>query len=272
MGAPIYLDYNASTPLRPEARVAMVGALDSIGNPSSVHAQGRQARRLVEEARASVASLVRAAPAAVVFTSGGTEANALAIRRGGRRRVLVSAVEHDSALSAVPDAAVVPVDANGIVRLDLLSQMLAASDEPALVALMLVNNETGVVQPVAAAAEIAHACGALLHCDAVQAAGRPASAHSSSAPASRSSRSAVAARSAGAAPGRRTSSASPASGLRRRWRPRIRWRCSGSTRCAGSSRRGCVRCARRPSSTASGCAVRRERAASACRACRRRRS
>ena len=172
MGAPIYLDYNASAPLRPEARAAIVDALGMVGNPSSVHAQGRQARRLVEEARGAVASLLRATPAAVVFTSGGTEANALAIRRSGRRRVLVSAVEHHSVLSAVPDAEVVPVDAHGLVRLDVLAEMLAASDEPALVALMLVNNETGVVQPVAAAAEIAHARGALLHCDAVQAAGR----------------------------------------------------------------------------------------------------
>jgi len=172
MRARIYLDYNASTPLRPEARAAMVAALDATGNPSSVHADGRGVRRAVEEARASVARLAGAAPASVVFTSGGTEANALGIRGSERRRVLVSAVEHDSALSAAPDAERVPVDRHGVLRLDALDEMLAASPEPALVALMLVNNETGVVQPVAAATAIAHAHGALLHCDAVQAAGR----------------------------------------------------------------------------------------------------
>ncbi len=170
----IYLDHNASAPLKPGVRRAMAEALELCGNPSSVHGFGRVARRAIEQARESVAALVGAAPASVVFTSGGTEANALAIRGSGRRRVLVSAVEHDSVLQAVPDAERIPVDASGIVRLERLESMLSTSEEPAIVALMLANNETGVIQPVREAAEIAHAHGALLHCDVVQAVGRVA--------------------------------------------------------------------------------------------------
>jgi cysteine desulfurase len=166
-----YLDYNATAPVRPEAAAAVSAALAEVGNPSSVHGFGRAARARLETAREQVAALVGARPGQVVFTSGGTEANNLAIGGSGRPRVLVSAIEHDSVLRAAA-CELVPATRTGIVDLAALERMLSASSEPALVALMLANNETGVIQPVAEAARIAHAHGALLHCDAVQAAGK----------------------------------------------------------------------------------------------------
>jgi cysteine desulfurase len=168
----IYLDCNASTPLRLKARAAMGDALDVAGNPSSIHRYGRLARRAVEDARESVATLVGATPRQVVFTSGATEANNWALAGTKRARVFAGATEHPSVLAAMPDAEILPVDGDGIVDLAMLERMLAQDRRPALVSLMLANNETGVVQPVAAAAKIAHAAGALLHCDAVQAVGR----------------------------------------------------------------------------------------------------
>jgi len=166
-----YLDHNATTPIRPQAAEAVARALVAGGNPSAVHSSGRAARRIVEDAREQVAVLVGADPAGVIYTSGGTEANALAINGLGRSRILASAIEHQSVLKA---AAVeqIPVDWRGVLDLEALEKMLAASDAPAVVCVMLVNNETGVVQPVAQAAAIAHEHGAFVHCDAVQAAGR----------------------------------------------------------------------------------------------------
>jgi len=166
-----YLDWNATAPLRPEAAAAMTEALARCGNPSSVHRFGRDARRALEAARAQVAALVGAPAAAIVFTSGGTEANQLALRGITGRRLLISAIEHDSVRQAAP-AAIVPVTRQGVMDLAALERMLAADPRPALVSLMLANNETGVVQPVAEAARLAHAHGALLHCDAVQVAGK----------------------------------------------------------------------------------------------------
>lgn len=174
----IYLDWNATAPLRPQARKAMLAALDDAGNPSSVHGEGRAARRLVEHAREQVAALTGAEPRNVVFTSGGTEANMLALTPGvGADRLLLSAVEHPSVLAGgrFPAAAVerLPVTGGGQIDLAALERRLAEPERgPALVSLMLANNETGVVQPVAEAARLAHAAGALLHVDAVQAAGR----------------------------------------------------------------------------------------------------
>src|SRR5882724_2941448 len=167
-----YLDWNATAPLRPEAAAAVVAALAGCGNPSSVHRWGRAARQSVERARAAVAALIGAAPEGVVFVSGGTEANHLALLGAGRERVLVSAVEHHSVLHAVPDGETIPVDSDGIVALDALDRLLAADARPALVSVMLANNETGVIQPIAAIAAIARKYRALLHCDAVQAAGK----------------------------------------------------------------------------------------------------
>jgi cysteine desulfurase len=178
----VYLDWNATTPLRPEARAAMAAAWDFCGNPSSVHAEGRQARRLVEEARATVADAVGALPRNIVFTSGGTEANALALTPGLRRgsgppveRLLVSAIEHASVLAGgrFPTEAIgtIGVTSAGLLDLDRLRANLEGGP-PALVSVMLANNETGAVQPVAEAAEIVHAAGGLLHVDSIQALGK----------------------------------------------------------------------------------------------------
>lgn len=171
-----YLDANATQPLRPQARAAVLAGLEAGGNPSSVHSAGRAARRLLEEARESLAVRFGAAPAELVFTSGGTEANALAIHAlGAGRRVIFGATEHDAVRAACPDGTVLPVDGNGVADLDALAGLLRApspADRPALVCLMLANNETGTIQPVAEAAALCRQAGARLHVDAVQAAGR----------------------------------------------------------------------------------------------------
>jgi cysteine desulfurase len=170
----LYLDANATEPLRPEARAAVIAALDAGGNPSSVHAAGRAARRRLEEAREAVATRFGARVQDVVFTSGGTEANALAVHGLGRgRRVLVGATEHPAVLAAAPGATVIPVLPDGTVDLAALEALLAAAG-PALVCLMAANNETGVLHPLAEVAALCRAQGALLHVDAVQAAGRVA--------------------------------------------------------------------------------------------------
>ena len=170
----VYMDYNATAPLRPAAGDAMNEALEITGNPSSVHRFGRLARRVVEEARGQVASLVGAEANEVIFTSGGTEANNLALGSVDGAGIVVSAAEHDSVLGAAPGATIAPVDGQGVLDLEALERLLQENPKapPGLVSVMLANNETGVIGPVAAAAEIAHANGALLHCDAVQAAGR----------------------------------------------------------------------------------------------------
>ncbi|TAN56818.1 MAG: cysteine desulfurase, partial [Magnetospirillum sp.] len=168
----VYLDYNAGAPPRPQALHAAHAAMDGAGNPSSPHAAGRAARRVIETAREAVAALAGATPEAIIFTSGGTEANAQALRGTGRPRVLVSAVEHASVAQAFDGAEIIPVDEDGIVDLDALDRLLASDSRPALVSVMAANNETGILQPVSDVAHIAHRHGALLHCDAAQAAGR----------------------------------------------------------------------------------------------------
>jgi len=175
-----YLDWNATAPLRPQAGDAMVAALYVPGNPSSVHAEGRAARRLIDAARRRVAALVGAEPADVVFTSGGTEANTTALcPTRNADALLVSAIEHPSVLAGgrfpAENIVQVPAGPDGVVDLTALERQLAASARDgrrALVSFMHANNETGVVQPVAAAAAIVHAADGLLHVDAVQTAGR----------------------------------------------------------------------------------------------------
>ncbi|SFV17470.1 cysteine desulfurase [Methylobacterium sp. 174MFSha1.1] len=182
-----YLDHNATSALRPEVADAVARALVELpGNPSSVHREGRAARSAVEAARARVAALVGAAPSQVVFTSGGTEAaNAVlsgALRRRGLpapSRLLIGATEHPCCLQGhrfAPEATeILPVDADGILRLDILEArlaILAAEGVTALVSVQAANNETGLVQPLARIAALACQHGALLHSDAVQAAGR----------------------------------------------------------------------------------------------------
>ena len=171
MSHAIYLDHNATAPMLAAAREAMVEALAQTGNPSSVHRFGRAARRLVEEARARVAVAINAPPSGLVFTAGGTEANAMALRGVGDGPILVSAVEHDSVLRAADAAVVVPVDRNGIVDLAELER-IATRERPRLISVMLANNETGVLQPIAEVVRIARSVGALCHCDAIQAMGK----------------------------------------------------------------------------------------------------
>jgi cysteine desulfurase len=170
-----YFDWNATAPLRAEARAAMLAALDSPGNASSVHGEGRSARQRLETARRQVAALVGAEAREVTFVSGATEANALALQPGIADRLFVSAVEHPSVLSggrfAPEQVEILRVDGNGIVDRAALATALAKAERP-LVSVMLANNETGVIQPIAAIAAIVHAANGLLHVDAVQAAGR----------------------------------------------------------------------------------------------------
>jgi cysteine desulfurase len=172
----LYLDYNATAPLRPEAIAAMQAALALPGNPSSVHQEGRAARRRVDAARRAVAALVNVAPGDVIFTSGGTEANNLAIFGARPQTIIASAVEHDAVLAAAHSwgatVRLLRVGRDGALDLAQLRDLLAQAEAPVLVSVMLANNETGVIFPVAEVARIAHEFGALVHCDAVQAAGK----------------------------------------------------------------------------------------------------
>ncbi len=180
----VYLDHNATTPVDPRVLEAMLPFLrEDWGNPSSLHWFGQRARAAVEEARARVAGLVGASPAEVVFTASGSESDNMALRgvlaraRAERRGLVVSAVEHHAVLHTAKalreegfPVEVARVTEGGVVDLDDLRAKV--DDSTALVSLMLANNETGVLQPVAEAARIARARGALVHCDAVQAAGK----------------------------------------------------------------------------------------------------
>lgn len=178
----LYLDHNATSPLRPVAAAAMVAALRLSGNASSIHAEGRAARAVIEEAREKLAALVGAKAKNVVFTSGGTEAACLALTPAlGRAgvappgRLLLGASEHACVLNGhrfdKAAASVIGVQPDGVIDLAALDAALAQGG-PALVALQGANNETGVIQPVAEAAALVHAAGGLLVCDAVQLAGR----------------------------------------------------------------------------------------------------
>jgi cysteine desulfurase len=166
---PIYLDYNATAPLREAAFTAMTEALRQTGNASSVHRAGRAARRTLEQARETLACHLGVSPRGVIFTSGGTEANNMALKGFPGRRILASAVEHPSVLKGPVDQ-VIPVDRDGIVDLAALDAHLQGS--PAVVSVMLANNETGVIQPIEQVVKVAHRHGALVHVDAVQALGK----------------------------------------------------------------------------------------------------
>lgn len=171
-----YLDHNATTPLLPQVQAALGNALGLFGNPSSVHGAGRKARAAIEDAREQIAAQTGASPAEIVFTSGGTEANSLAIHgfaaAQGCKSLIVSGIEHASVLAPAAQAIVVPSDAHGQVDLNALEDALKTAPRPALIALMLANNETGVVQPIEAAIALARTYGAYIHCDAVQAFGK----------------------------------------------------------------------------------------------------
>lgn len=175
----VYLDANATEILRDEARRAMLDALDLTGNPSSVHGPGRQARRILEDARDRLGLYWKAGPEQVVFTSGGTEANMLAIHAFSQtepgpdkgRRLLIGATEHDAIRMARPEAVVLPVHADGRLCLEALEHELR-KNEPALVCAMAANNETGILHPIDAIASLCARYDAKVHVDAVQIAGR----------------------------------------------------------------------------------------------------
>ena len=173
---PIYLDYNATAPIKPEVVTAVSETMMLAGNPSSVHGFGRDVRKRIEDAREQIAALIGCSPPELVFTAGGTEANNTALSGAGRRVLIVSAIEHPAVLRTAEAVAeehiVLPVDGEGLLDMASLDKALAAHGPEALVSIMLANNETGVIQPVAEIAARATAAGALVHCDAVQAPGR----------------------------------------------------------------------------------------------------
>ncbi|MBV6632288.1 MAG: cysteine desulfurase [Alphaproteobacteria bacterium] len=169
MREPVYLDHNASTPVKPAVRDAMVEVLSATGNPSSIHSFGRSARGTLDHARGQVAAAINATPEDIIFTSGATEADNAALRATPVASVLVSAIEHDAVLQARDDVVQLQVTETGVVDLVALDKALANAPAPALVSVMLANNETGVIQPVAEIVEVAKRHGAYTHCDAAQA-------------------------------------------------------------------------------------------------------
>lgn len=169
----VYFDYNATAPLRPEAKAAILAGLDAPANPSSVHGFGQEARFKVETARQHVADLCGAKPEGVIFCSGGTEANAMALLRDVPQ-VITSGIEHVAVLDCVPEAKLIAVKTDGVIDLESLHDACAAAPEGSLVSVMGANNETGVIQPLAEAIAIAHAHGHLIHSDMVQGLGKMA--------------------------------------------------------------------------------------------------
>lgn len=169
---PIYLDHNATTPMRPEIIDLVTTIMQNVGNASSVHDYGRQARQYIETAREQVAALCAVTSDQVVFTSGATEAINTVLSGYRDQRVLISAIEHPAVIAAAPQAEIIPVTSDGLVDIDAYEAMLNDGAPPALVSIMMVNSETGVIQPIAELAKLAHDVGALFHSDTVQAAGR----------------------------------------------------------------------------------------------------
>jgi cysteine desulfurase len=170
----VYLDHNATSPLRPSVKAAMIDAMEVCGNPSSIHGEGRKARKLMDDAREKLAFKLGCLPQMITFTSGGTEANVTAIQGIGAEVILVSAVEHHSVLEAAKASGktveLIPVDGYGRIQLEALKGMLGRPNT--LVSVMLANNETGVIQPIHDVIEAAHKAGALVHIDAVQGFGK----------------------------------------------------------------------------------------------------
>jgi len=175
MNQTVYMDHNATSPTRPQAVDAVMRAMKVNGNPSSVHSQGRKARRLVEDAREQVRAAVNAAKSAqIVFTSCGTEANTLALQGCDRAKAFIGATEHPSVLGACGAFEIerILVDGNGLIDPFKLEEMFAGGGDDVIVSVMLANNETGVLQQVEGIARMAHRYDALVHCDAVQALGK----------------------------------------------------------------------------------------------------
>ncbi|MEM9627569.1 MAG: cysteine desulfurase family protein [Pseudomonadota bacterium] len=169
MANAVYLDYNATAPVKPRVVEVVAEAMASVGNPSSVHAAGRAARKRLSRARGQIAALVGASPDQVIFTSGGTEANNQALK--GEGKVAVSAIEHPSVLALADEDHIVPVNADGVIDLQALDELLRRQ-RPSRLAVMMANNESGVIQPVKDVAAIAREASVRLHIDAIQAAGK----------------------------------------------------------------------------------------------------
>ncbi|MCB9989800.1 MAG: cysteine desulfurase [Rhodospirillales bacterium] len=174
MADAVYLDYNATTPLKPAVYDVMAEAFGDVGNASAVHAYGRRARSRVETAREQVAALAGVHANQVTFTSGATESNNAVLKHFAGRRILIGATEHNAICNCPVDLELIPVDQDGLINIDAFEKMLETGPAPALISIMLVNNETGVIQPVAKLAKLAKAKhrDVFIHSDAVQAAGR----------------------------------------------------------------------------------------------------
>ncbi|WP_339861260.1 cysteine desulfurase family protein [Paremcibacter congregatus] len=172
----IYLDYNATAPIKPEVIAEVARVMEIGGNPSSVHNRGRIAKAILEKSRQSVARMINCRPQKITFTGGGTEANNIAVKSSGAQHLILSETEHDSIRQSEGHFSgtveILPVNATGYVTPDNLSKALTAAPAHTLVSIMLANNETGVIQDIKALAEIAHAHGALFHTDAIQAFGK----------------------------------------------------------------------------------------------------
>jgi len=169
----IYLDYNATAPIRPEVIEVMVEVMEEGGNPSSVHSGGRKAKSRMEKARSIIADTISCRAQMIIFTSGGTEANNMAILSSGCNRLITSNVEHDSIRSVASSfdgtVDIIRVNPDGLINLLELEKLLNDNDEKSIISILYANNETGVMQDVKAIAKIAHSAGALLHIDAIQA-------------------------------------------------------------------------------------------------------
>jgi len=172
MNRKIYLDYNASAPIRPEALTAMQNALTAPLNASAIHHFGREGRKIVETARTQIANIINAPTAnQLIFNSGATEANNTVLKHFPQNKILLGATEHVSVLDAAPAATQIPVDTNGLLDLDALETLLKEKQID-LISVMIINNETGVIQPIQQISALVKNHGALLHCDAAQALGR----------------------------------------------------------------------------------------------------
>ena len=171
MNDALYLDYNASAPMRPEVLDVVTNILAAPHNASSVHSYGREGRRIIEQARSDIAAIINVPPAQLIFNSGATEANNTVLHHFAGEKIAVCAASHLSILDAAEHLVHIPVDENGLTDLTALEDILK-TEAPALVSIMLVNNETGAIQPVTNISALAKRHGALVHCDAVQAIGR----------------------------------------------------------------------------------------------------
>ena len=168
----VYVDYNATAPIRPEAKGAMMDVLGNPGNPSSVHSMGRQAKNVIERARSQISEFIGARKENVIFTSGGTEADILALKGSSCLSILISSIEHDAVLEAVPGASRIMVSQSGVLDLEHLKVLLKEAPKPTLISVMWANNETGVIQPIQGVTNLASDFDALVHVDAVQALGK----------------------------------------------------------------------------------------------------